>query len=364
MIRVLQIVTNMRRGGLETMLMNYYRHIDRNKVQFDFLVHRDFESDYDKEILELGGKIYHISRLIPWSSSYRKKLRAFFTSHPEYKIVHVHQDCLSSVALECAKKCGVPVRIAHSHSSSQDKNWKYLIKLYYMRFIPKYATYLFACGAAAGDWMFNGHSYYLIKNAIETEKYCYSPEKAKLMRRKLHIKDDETVLGHVGRFSAAKNHRFLLEIFSECLKINQKVRLLLVGNGENQEEIKKIVEEQGFADKVIFTGARPDVNDLMQAMDVFVFPSLYEGLPLTMIEAQASGLHCVISNKVPDECIVTNDLVTYCKLEEKPSKWAEIILQKAQFPRTSHAQEIKKAGYDISDAARKLEDFYLRKAKG
>lgn len=363
MTRVLQIVTNMRRGGLETMLMNYYRHIDKNKIQFDFLVHRDYESDYDKEILELGGKIYHISKLIPWSSSYRKKLQAFFTTHPEYKIVHVHQDCLSSVALECAKKCGVPVRIAHSHSSSQDKNWKYLIKLYYMRFIPKHATYLFACGTAAGDWMFSGHPYHLIKNAIETEKYCYSLEKAKQMREKLHIKDDETVIGHVGSFSTAKNHEFLLEIFSECLKTNQKVRLLLVGNGEKEKEIKKTTEEKGLVDKVIFTGVRPDVNDLMQAMDVFVFPSLYEGLPLTMIEAQASGLPCVISDKVPDECIVTNNLVTYCKLEDDPIKWAQIIMQQVKIPRINHIQEIKATGYDIYSEAQKLENFYLKSAK-
>ena len=140
MIRVLHIVTYMGRGGLETMLMNYYRHIDRNKVQFDFLVHRDFEANYDQEILSMGGRIYHISRLIPWSKIYRNKLKKFFHEHPDYRIIHVHQDCLSSVALQCAKECNVPVRIAHSHNSSQDKNIKYLFKCYYMRKIPVYAT--------------------------------------------------------------------------------------------------------------------------------------------------------------------------------------------------------------------------------
>jgi len=130
MIRVLHVVTYMGRGGLETMLMNYYRHIDRSKVQFDFLVHREFEADYDEEIKSLGGRIYHVSRLVPWSRRYKAELRRFFRTHPEYKIVHVHQDCLSSVALQCAKDCGVPVRIAHSHSSSAVKNIKYPIKLY------------------------------------------------------------------------------------------------------------------------------------------------------------------------------------------------------------------------------------------
>ena len=169
-IRVLHIVTYMGRGGLETMLMNYYRHINRDKVQFDFLVHRDFEADYDEEIHELGGKIYHISRLIPWSYTYREKLKHFFREHPEYKIVHVHQDCLSSVALQCAKECGVPVRIAHSHNSAQDKNLKYLVKLYYMRKIPNYATDLFACSEAAGKWMFGSKPFQVVHNAIDIDQ--------------------------------------------------------------------------------------------------------------------------------------------------------------------------------------------------
>ena len=170
MIRVLHVVTYMGRGGLETMLMNYYRHIDRSKVQFDFLVHREFEADYDEEIKSLGGRIYHVSRLVPWSRRYKAELRRFFRTHPEYKIVHVHQDCLSSVALQCAKDCGVQVRIAHSHNSNQDKNIKYLFKRYYMRKIPETATELFACGKAAGDWMFGGKSYRLLPNAIAAEK--------------------------------------------------------------------------------------------------------------------------------------------------------------------------------------------------
>ncbi|MDD6618596.1 MAG: glycosyltransferase, partial [Clostridiales bacterium] len=164
MIRVLQIVTYMGRGGLETMLMNYYRHVDRNQIQFDFLVHRDFEADYDQEILAMGGRIYHISRLIPWSGEYRKKLKRFFREHPEYQIVHVHQDCLSSVALQCAKECNVCVRIAHSHTTSQDKNLKYLIKQFYMKQIPSYATDFFACSKSAGEWMFGGHSFRILFN--------------------------------------------------------------------------------------------------------------------------------------------------------------------------------------------------------
>lgn len=360
MIRVLHIVTYMGRGGLETILMNYYRHIDRSKVQFDFLVHRDFEADYDQEILAMGGKIYHVSRLIPWSISYRNELKRFFKEHPEYKIVHVHQDCLSSVALQCAKECGVPVRIAHSHSSSQDKNIKYLIKQHYMKQIPQFATNCFACGKDAGDWMFSGYSYQILHNAIDTSTYSYSPEKAVAIREQLHM-EQNLIIGHVGRFNIPKNHTFLLDIFSECVKIVPNARLLLVGDGEGKTRIQEKAKSLGLEGKVIFTGVRSDVADLLQAMDVFVFPSLYEGVPVTMIEAQASGLPCVISDGVPKDCVITSGLVTTMKLSDMPCDWAKHIIGRKDAKRENHLEEIQAAGYDIVTAAKELENFYLTK---
>lgn len=269
MIRVLHVVTYMGRGGLETMLMNYYRHIDRSKVQFDFLVHREFEADYDEEIKSLGGRIYHVSRLVPWSRKYKAELRRFFRTHSEYKIVHVHQDCLSSVALQCAKECGIPVRIAHSHNSNQDKNIKYLFKRYYMRKIPETATELFACGKAAGDWMFGGKTYRLLPNAIAAEKYIYEEEKAKKIKKELGL-EKNIVIGHIGRFNPQKNHKFLIDIFEKCFEKNQKVRLMLIGDGEGRKEIENKVKERGLQDNVIFMGVRRDVPELLQAMDVFV----------------------------------------------------------------------------------------------
>lgn len=359
MIRVLQVVTYMGRGGLETMLMNYYRHIDRSKVQFDFLVHRDFEADYDKEIQSLGGKIYHVSRLVPWSSSYRGELKSFFREHPEYQIVHVHQDCLSSVALQCAEECGIPVRIAHSHSSSAVKNIKYPIKLYYMKQIPRYATYLFACGKQAGDWMFNGNKYEIIRNAIDTERYQYSTNNESQVRRELGVSEN-VVIGHVGNFTPAKNHAFLLDVFLEIVKVEPKARLLLIGGGEGLHLIQEKAKNMGIYDKVIFTGIRSDVDKLLQAMNAFVFPSLYEGLPVTMIEAQATGLPCVISDHVSKECIVTKGLVTVKRLDESPVQWAKDILQQSHKGRENHIAEIEEAGYDISIVAQKLENFYLQ----
>ncbi len=360
MIRVLQVVTYMGRGGLETMLMNYYRHMNRDKVQFDFLVHRDFEADYDQEILSMGGKLFHVSRLIPWSRGYREKLKSFFHAHPEYKIVHVHQDCLSSVALECAKECGILVRIAHSHNSNQDKNIKYIMKQHYRKKIPQFATELFACGKDAGDWMFTGHRYKILYNAINTSVYTYSFEKAVTIREKLHV-EQNLVIGHVGRFDAQKNHTFLLDIFSECVNIVPNARLLLVGDGEGRTQIQEKAKSLGLEEKVIFTGVRNDVADLLQAMDVFVFPSLYEGVPVTMIEAQASGLPCVISDGVPKDCVITSGLVTSMKLSDRPCDWAKHIAAQLNRKRENHLEEIQAAGYDIVTAAKELENFYLKK---
>lgn len=362
-IRVLQIVTYMGRGGLETMLMNYYRHIDREKVQFDFLVHRDFKADYDDEIRSLGGRIYHMPRLIPWSKLYRRKLKAFFRQHPEYQIVHVHQDCLSAVALQCAKECNIPVRIAHSHNSNQDKNIKFIIKKLYMKQIPLYATHLMACSQSAGQWMFGQHAFHVLPNAINLSDYSYSNEKARSVRKEFGL-EDKFIIGHIGRFDPQKNHSFLIDIFAECLKKSKDVRLMLIGNGKDRQHILQKIKKLDIEKYVILTGVRSDVNLLLQAMDVFVFPSLYEGLPVTLIEAQAAGLPCIISDCISSESIVTKHQVQKMSLSDSPERWAELIMNQYPFSRDAHEQgnEIRQAGYDIMAEAKKLEKFYLRKS--
>lgn len=358
MIRVLQVVTNMDRGGLESMLMNYYRHIDREKIQFDFLAHRQERAAFDDEIETLGGRIYRLPRLVPWSKSYLSALNRFFDEHTGYKVVHVHQDCLSSVILKAAKQHDVPVRIAHSHSANQDKNLKYPIKLWYKRSIPEYATNLFACGKDAGDWMFGGASYQIINNAIDVAAYTYGSTKRQEMRRQIGLENEFTI-GHVGRFNQPKNHPFLLDIFTSLLKKEPNAALLLVGGGEGMPKIQAKAQELGIAERVRFLGVRSDVADLMQAMDVFVFPSFYEGLPVTMVEAQASGLPCIISDKVPPECILTEGLVNIMPLSTSPEVWAERILAKRAIPRTDRREEIAAHGFDITTEAVKLQEFYL-----
>ena len=361
-IRILHVVTYMGRGGLETMLMNYYRHIDRSKVQFDFLVHREFEADYDREILALGGKIFRLPRLVPWSCRYRRALNAFFREHPEYKIVHVHQDCLSAVILKAAKRHGVPVRIGHSHNSSQDKNLKYLVKLFYKRQIPASATALFACGKEAGDWMFGGAPYKVLNNAVDTKRYLFDPARREQARKRLGILPDTFVVGHVGRFQPQKNHDFLLDIFAEVKKRRSDSLLLLVGDGDLRGKLEEKAARLGIGDSVIFTGVRNDVPDLMQAMDCFVFPSLYEGLPVTLVEAQAAGLPCLVSDGVPGECDIT-DLIGHIPLAEDAASWAEHVLSQTGRARRDTGEEIVRAGYDIEANALWLQNYYLEQGK-
>ena len=355
-MRVLQVVTHMNRGGLETMLMNYYRNIERTQIQFDFLTHREKRGDYDDEIEALGGTIYRLPILNPWNKKYRRALATFFDEHPEYTVVHVHQDCMSSVILKEAPKHNVPVRIAHSHNSNQDKNLKYLIKLIYRHYIPRYATHLFACGEEAGKWMFRGAKFEILNNAIDSNRYVFDVEKRKKQRKSLKLEENCLLIGHVGRFSPQKNHTFLIDIFAQvCKKKNAK--LLLVGNGEFRKQIEEKVAKLDLTESVIFAGLRSDVSDLMQAMDVFVFPSLYEGLPVTLIEAQASGLACVISEKIPIECKKT-DFVQQIGLEESVDIWADKIIEMAQMSRKNTYKEIKKSGFDIQENAKRLQSFY------
>lgn len=363
-LRVLHVVTYMGRGGLETMIMNYYRNIDRNRVQFDFLVHRDFEADYDEEIKELGGRIYRLPPLNPISKEYLSKLDNFFKEHKEYKIVHSHIDCMSAIPLKYAKLNGVPIRIAHSHNSSQAKNLKYLLKLFYKTKISKYANNLFACSNDAGRWMFGKSAdFTVLNNAIDTEKYLFNNNTAQKVRKELNIKNDSIVIGHVGRFESQKNHSFIIDIFAETLKKNSNSVLFLVGEGSLRKSIEEKVNSLGIKNNVIFAGLRTDVNELLQAMDVFLFPSLFEGFGIVALEAQASGLPCLISDKVPIECKKT-DLVYQMKLSDASDKWADKLVELSKIERKNTYEEIRESGFDIKANADKLEEFYLNAYKG
>ncbi len=360
-IRVLQVVTNMSYGGLENLLMNYFRHIDRNRVQFDFLTHVDIHQDFEEEITTLGGNLYRLPMLNPLSIHYRSELQSFLASHPEYKIVHSHLDCTAGFPLKFAKATNVPIRIAHAHNSNQSHNLKYLLKIFYRHFIPKHATHLFACGKEAGNWMFRGLPYTIVRNAIDVSNFTFSSQKSASVKADLCI-SDKFVIGHVGQFRQQKNHSFLIKIFNEVHHSNPNAVLLLVGKGPEMQATQDLVHKLGLSNSVYFLGARSDIPDLMQAMDLFILPSLFEGLPVTMIEAQAAGLPCIISDKVPLECKITED-VTQISLEAPLSEWADSILRYQSFSKKDTTEILQQSGYDIVTNAKWLEEFYCNGAK-
>lgn len=357
MIRVLQCVNNMHRAGLETILMNYYRNMDRSKIQFDFLTHRPETSDYDEEILSLGGRIYHAPRLYPWNyPSYFAYMKRFFREHPEYKIVHSHIDAMSYLPLLTAKRAGVPIRIAHSHNTDIDRDYKYILKQYFRYRLPSAANYFCSCGAEAGRFLFQREDARWIPNAIEPERFLFAPQVREIKRGELGL-GDAFALGHIGRFSDQKNHTFLLELFAAVLEREPGAVLLLAGTGETEPRIRNQAAEMGLEENVRFLGKRADVNELYQAMDVFVMPSLFEGVPVVGIEAQFAGLPCVFSDKVPPEVAFT-DLCRFVELEKPASFWAEQVLAARQQERS--AEPVSGSAYDAARASRDLEEYYQR----
>lgn len=361
MIRVLQCVNDMHRAGLETMLMNYYRNVDRSQIQFDFLTHRPYRSDYDDEIESMGGKMYYAPRLYPQNyPAYFKWMHKFFDEHPEYTIVHSHIDTMSYVPLLAAKKGGIPVRIAHSHSTSIDKDFKYALKQYYRLKINSVCNIRLACGKQAGEFLFRNKEFSVIPNAIDSSKYLFNQKIREKKRNELSI-SGEFVIGHVGRFCYPKNHKFLIDIFSEIIKLHSNSLLVLIGTGEKEEEIQKYSKRMGVKDKVLFLGNRSDVNELYQMMDIFVMPSLFEGVPLVGIEAQYADLPCVFSDKIPEE-VMFNKKSIFMSLKSTPSEWAKIILEKKDC-KCQRGYKDMSSKYDIKNSVNLLSELYMELKK-
>lgn len=366
MIRVLQIVSSMDRGGIETFIMNVYRNIDRSKVQFDFLMHTKRECAYNSEIFKLGGRIYYVPPRNQGILKNRKELNEFFEKHSEYKIVHQHVSSLSYITpLKIAKKCNIPIRIIHSHNTKQGGNFLHGYIHYWNRLsVKKYATNYFACSDLAAKWLFGEKQYKLgkykiINNGIEIEKFIYNDSIRSKIRTELGI-EDKMVVGNVGRFSFQKNHEFLINIFKFIHEKDNNCILLLVGDGELRSQIEKKIKDFKLEHSVVFTGVRSNVCDLLQAMDVFVMPSYYEGFPVTLVEAQAAGLPCIISSNITKQVKVTNNL-EFIDLKSSISVWGNRILDKLyNHIRRDTSKEVIDTGFDIKNIAEYLQEFYVK----
>lgn len=361
-IRVAQIIGKWLGGGVESVVMYYYRHIDRTKIQFDFICDEDSTNIPYEEIEKMGGKVILIP---PYQKvfKYHNKLKDVL-KNGNYKIVHSHINTLSVFSLFAAKCALVPIRIAHSHSTTNKKEKKKnLLKQVLRPFSKIFATDYMCCSELAGRWLFGDEEYdkgyvYLLNNAIDLEKFIYDEKVRKEKRNELGIPEDTLVLGHVGRFVEQKNHRFLIDIFNEVHKKNDNSILLLAGQGPLMEKNKMKVKSLGLEKCVKFLGQRNDINELYQAFDVFCLPSLYEGLPVVGVEAQATGLLCILSDEMTKETKVL-DTTEFLSLKQSAKEWANVIIEKNKnFKRLNSKKEISNNGFNIVNESKKIVSFY------
>lgn len=346
-------------GGVEAVVMNYYRHIDRSQVQFDFLVDSDSTRVPRDEIESLGGRVFIVP---PYQNqlSYQRELVKLFTEQ-HWPIVHSHINTLSVFPLRAAQRAGVPVRIAHSHSTGgRGEAVKNVAKAILKTQANRYPTERFACSRFAGEWLFGKEeSFELMYNAIDLDRFWFSGQTRSQVRRQFGFDDDKFIIGHIGRFVPQKNQGFLIEAFERLAELRDDAMLVFVGTGEGEKAAKEAVLERGIAERVRFLGQRDDVADLYQAFDVFAMPSLYEGLGMVAVEAQASGLPCVISDEVPAEANVTGK----CKVLSlgEPQVWANVLYDIALRDDSKRASIDRKAfaNYDIVRQGSWLTEKYL-----
>lgn len=352
-------------GGMESCIMNYFRNIDSEVVHFDFLCNWE-KMVYKDEVLNKGSRIYTIPQKSNDYKAYKKAMNAFFEKYAkDYDVIWYNTCTLTNIDyLIYAKKYGIRKRIIHAHNSANEtsKLRGILHDINKLR-IENYATDFWSCSLAASKYFYresviSSSRHHIINNAIETEKYKYNPDVRNSVRRTLGI-EDCVVVGHVGRFQYQKNHEFLVDIFNEYLKMNPKAILMLVGQGEGENAIKQKVFDLEIADKVLFMGGRSDVNELLQAMDVFVLPSRFEGLPVVGIEAQTAGLKCLMTkDRISAEVNVTGN-VEFVELKDNPKEWAEQIrdISKTAVERKDFSNAIATAGYDIKTETSKFVSY-------
>jgi glycosyltransferase involved in cell wall biosynthesis len=362
-IRILHIAAGMNSGGAEKFIMNVYRNIDRSKVQFDFLVHKNEKGDFEQEIEDLGGKIYRIPYITEVGHlKYYKALEEFFKDHCSYSIVHAHMDYMSGLVLKAADKTGIPVRIAHSHNtkgggSILDRIYKRCIAM----MICSSATHLLASSQQSARRLFGDQAgrVTVVKNGIKADDFAFNKDVRNMVRTQLGIRKDAFVVGNVGGFHAQKNHYFLIDVFSEVVKKNPDSLLLLEGEGPLRESIKEKVQGLNLNDYVKFLGSRSDIHELLQAMDIFVSPSQYEEFPLTLVQAQGSGLKCIVSDKSCEDVDIGAKLLSFIKPDESTEMWADGVL--LDYERLNYVERyLKRSGCDIAYTAKDIEKYYKK----
>lgn len=362
MIRILQLGMIDTLGGIETFLINYYRNIDKNKIQFDFINISKKDLCFQNEIFALGGRIYNVSSYYNSPLKYIREVRKIIKEN-NYDIIHCNMNsAVMLYPLIAAKLGGAKIIISHSHNSSSDKGKiKEILHWINKHFIPFFANRYFACSDKAGSWFYskrimNSNDYYVINNAVDIDKFKFNNACRISKRKQLGFNDNNIVLGHVGRFHVQKNHDFLIDIFERAYQKNKNLRLILIGIGPLFDSIKSKVNKLNLNDVVLLLGQRDDVNELMSAMDIFVLPSFYEGLPLVGVEAQVSGLKCLFSDVITDE-VKLLETTEYLSLKTNLQDWVDKFLE---FKHVDiDRNKVKIDAFDIKINARKLEKIYF-----
>ena len=359
MIRILQVVGGLSRGGTESVVMNFYRNIDRNEIQFDFISHHPELNDYEEEIRRLGGNIYYMPEFKGINLiSYCLAWKQFFPNHPEYKIIHSHAWSTAAIYLRIARRNGL-FTISHSHSVSARKGLSAIGRRILKIPLKNVADYYMACSGAAATWLFgndirNKKNFTILPNAIDLDEFRYDGKTREKIRIELHI-EDSLIIGHVGAFDSNKNQGFIIELFHNYHQVNPKAVLWLIGDGPYIHKLKDKAKKLG--DPIVFWGIRNDVSKLLQAVDVFLFPSHFESFGNAALEAQAAGLRVLCSDSVPDEVAVT-DLISFLPLD-KPELWIKQIIAYHIETRDDSYFRLKGTNYDIEVAAKWLQEFYL-----
>ena len=353
-------------GGVESVIMNYYRHIDRSKVQFDFLCNTKIVAHED-EIKQLGGKIYRIIARSKNRKQFYKDLKEIFEKHAkEYSAIWVNVCSLANIDyLRYAKKYGIKYRIIHSHNSqNMDSKLRLILHRFNKILVKRYATDYWSCSDDAGKWFYssriiNSDKYLFVTNAIDVSKYQYNSKVRKEYRDKLNLKN-KFVIGHVGRFHFQKNQLFLLDVFSELHKKEKNSILLLVGQGDDESKILNKIEKLNLQDSVLLLGVRSDVDKIMQAMDVFLFPSLFEGLSMVLVEAQASGLPIVVSDTcLPDKIKIIPDIKAL-SLKDPIELWCNCVLDFKDAKRKNYEKLFENSDFNILSEAKKIQKYFER----
>ncbi|HBV83458.1 MAG TPA: glycosyltransferase family 1 protein [Lachnospiraceae bacterium] len=364
MKKILQITNSLARHGTETFIVNVLKHINLADFQFDFLLFTpEMSGDYTEIVKQLGSQVYYASSRSMGFKTYCKVLDDFFRKHSkEYIAVHFSGCTMSTLMpLYYAKKYSIPIRIIHAHSSSYSGIHNYILHEFNKFRLGTLATHALACSVEAAEWFFSKTRFeknnIIIRNGIQYEDFIFSNEIRQSIRRKFNIDNSTFVLGHVGYFMPVKNHTFLLDVFYEFNKRYDSTKLLLIGEGKLKDEISEKVRKLNIEHKVLFLGNRSDVNQLLQAFDCFVFPSLYEGLPFSIIEAQVAGLPIFASDRISKETQISNN-IEYIDINKSSQYWAEKILSVANVSQDRFFDVKKYSYFSIDHTVRQLTDIY------